>query len=320
MKRFWPILLAICLITTLWIPGIAFAKGPPAGGGGGEEPTAGNNLSFPTIAVDSFAALDVIPPTELQLTVPYTGPYTGLSAEELAIATSDEWYAQKTEGNVWQADFRRSTEHESVTYIDWGDNIESVNPKLGAPFRLEITLYQALVPNTQGETLTQYQMAILAFPSSPNEVQGTNGETFEGDYATVISTQPKLGIQYLGGSVPEDLIWDGTQWVRADTTIPVATTISFAPELNVAGKYIYGASQGGWKPANTGYYRITFHVPDNSTIDLSTATINNYPFSEDVEVTEDESETGAAIPVVVGDSNLSYVDVLVVAGGSRRPK
>ena len=29
-----------------------------------------------------------------------------------------------------------------MTYVDWGDNIESNNPKVGAPTRLEVALYK----------------------------------------------------------------------------------------------------------------------------------------------------------------------------------
>ncbi len=57
------------------------------------------------------------------------------------IEIAGSWYAQKVDGNVWQADFE-STGAIDVTFIDWGDNIESVNPKTLRPFRLEVTLYK----------------------------------------------------------------------------------------------------------------------------------------------------------------------------------
>ncbi len=132
-------------------------------------------------------------------------------------------------------------------------------------------------------------MAVLANPSSPEEIQGTNTVTYEGAYATVISTLPKLVVQHLGTTVPE-LIWDGTKWVHLEGSTPPVAAVVFAPELNVAGKYIYGASQGGWKPDQAGYYRITFYSSEDSGIDLSLATIGNFPFAE-VETLSEETET-----------------------------
>ncbi len=100
-------------------------------------------------------------------------------------------------------------------------------------------------------------MAELEYPSSANELQGTNTTTYPSPFATVISAKPKLVVQYLGPTLPTRVSWDGTKWTGY-TVIPV----SFAPELNVGGKYIYGASEGGWKPDKVGYYRVTFYIPN----------------------------------------------------------
>jgi hypothetical protein len=191
--------------------------GPPPGkgpGGGGEE-TSGNNLSFPVILAGGITLTEL---GGVTLTVPYTGPYTGLSAEELAIAQGDTWYAQKVTGNKWQADFKTliASENAVPEYIDWGDNAESVNPKLGRPFRLEVTLYdQVGSPEIQEDGMNGYEMAVLAFPSSSKEVQGTNGETYESDWATVAAagdTGPKLVVQHIEGATDLDLItWDAVQ-------------------------------------------------------------------------------------------------------------
>lgn len=273
-----------------------------------------NNLSFPAIAVDGFA---ITPLTSSSFLVPYAGTYPGLTAEEIAALGSGPWYAQKTTGNVWQAEFaNRGT--EDVTYIDWGDNIESVYPKIRLPFRLEVTLYKDLGE----ETMTAYNMAVLEYPSSSTELQGTNTITAENNFATVISSRPKLVIQYLKSSVPA-LTWIPliSQWVNIDDSeeVPVVTyynivPVSFAPELNVGGKYIYGASQGGWKPTLTGYYRITFYLPPTpgSGVNLAQAMIANASndFTGSLEGT-------AATPEVDAANNLTYVDVLVKSGGRR---
>ena len=237
--------------------------------------------------------------------MPYSGTYPGLTDEEIADREANgPWYAQKTQpANQWRADHAIAT-GAAVTFVDWGDNIESVNPKLRRPFRLEVTLYQALATPMQG-----YVMALLENPSSPDELQGTNGQQYDSQFATVISNSPKLAIQYLGISMPTDeLTWDGSAWSQG-TDVPV----TFAPELNVGGKYIYGASQGGWKPTDQGFYRITFFVPAGG-VSLESAVIGNYAtFSMPAALEADEG--GAATPVVRGDLNLTYVDVEVLGGG-----
>ena len=160
-----------------------------------------------------------------------------------------------------------------VTYIDWGDNVESVSPKTRSPFRLEVTLYEPLAD--LAVTAHGHTMAVLEYPSSSTELQGTNKAEYDATYATVVSATPKLVVQFLGASVPTNLEWASTKWVYPGTsTWPTIAPVSFAPELNVGGKYIYGASQGGWKPTQAGYYRITFYVPSGE-VNLASGTIVN---------------------------------------------
>lgn len=257
-------------------------------GGGGEE-SAGNNLSFPAFLADDFV---LTPITQSMFTTPYTGPYTGLTAEELALLEGYSWYAQKVDGNVWQAEFQKAGDID-VTYIDWGDNIESFSPKVGRPFRLEVTLYKDI----SSDPMTGYKMALLAFPSSPDEVQGTNTETYESNWSTVASNKAKLVVQRFECD-PSTLVWNGESWSGALTP----ENVVFAVELNVGGKLIYGAAEGGWKPQVLGTYRLTFYIP-NSSVNLSTAYIGSAP------------TTQVAFPQVDAVNNLSYVDVVVVAGG-----
>lgn len=297
-------LLAVAVALALIVPAGALAKGrPPV-----TEVT--NNLSFPAIAVDEFAISQL---TTTSFTVPYTGDYPGLTASEIAeMEASGPWYPQKTTGNAWQADYVSQT-GEAVTWVDWGDNVESVSPTVRRPFRLEIVLFKDLDPLEAGETtMTAYTMGVLEYPSSSTELQGANTTTYESRYATVISKLPKFVVQYYDTAVPSDLTWTGTQW-SAGTIKPV----SFAPELNVGGKYIFGASEGGWKPLEAGWYRLTFYVPTTSGIDLSGAAIGDYadrfgaiPEPPEGEVVA-EAEGGGAVPVIDALNNLTYVDVYV---------
>lgn len=323
--------LAVLLVAALAVAGPVLAGNGPGGPGGGTggggtggggtgggegETTVGNNLSFPTIAVDGFA---ITPLGASSFTVPYSGAYPGLTAEQLAVVTDGRpWYPQKTAGNAWQADFAVQAAVD-VTYVDWGDNIEAVNPKQGRPFRLEVLLFHRLPLDALGAqtTMTAYRMAALEYPSSSNELQGTDTTTYESTFATVVSRSPQLVVQYLGATVPTGMTWLGGQW-SAGAVVPV----TFAPELNVGGKYVFGASQGGWRPDKLGYYRITFYAPAGSGVNLASAQVGNYAdFSAPAIAVAAEGDDhggedgGVATPVVVPEHNLTFVDVQVMAGG-----
>jgi hypothetical protein len=320
MKRIFAFAAAATLCGLL--AGTAAFSAPPPGKGPGGETAQGNNLSFPALAVDGYAISEI---TQTLFTVPYVGDYPGLTAEEIAALAGDDWYPQKTEGNTWQADYLTGQAVE-VSYVDWGDNIEAVNPKVGRPFRLEIQLYKQLNewPWDGANGMTGYVMAELEYPSSSNELQGTNTMTYQGNFATVVSNLWKLRIQYCGNAIPNDifgLYWNGSSWVGGTTTC-TDVPISFAVELNVGGKVIFGGSQGGWKPKNAGWYRITFYGPATTTdLSLVDAEVGNYadfsvpPALEPLAAESDEGDEGAATPVVDGFNNISYVDVQAVAGG-----
>ena len=47
-------------------------------------------------------------------------------------------------------------------------------------------------------------------------------------------------------------------------------------ECNVGGKFIFGASTGGFKPDKAGEYRITFYFEEGSTVSLADAQIGDY--------------------------------------------
>ncbi len=281
--------------------------GGSKGGGGEVETTAGNNLSFPTIAGDGFA---IVPISQTLFTKQYSGLYVGLTAEEIASLQGYEWYAQKTDGNIWQAGYflNPSGTRINIFGVDWGDNVESVNPLLGQPFRLEVTLYTK--PTT---LMIGYNMRALANPSSPDEIQGTNKVTYESLFATVASPRPTMVIQHiLDASATSSLVWNGTAWTKDGLVIPT-TTISFGPELNVAGKYVYGASSGGWRPVEDGLYRLTFYAPA-SDISFRDAVVGNLAdWSTTTEVAT-ETETGVAKPVIDVADNLTYIDTTVVSG------
>jgi hypothetical protein len=268
-------------------------------GGGGHTTIASNNLSFPALLADGFS----LTPISESLTVPYTGPYDGLTPEEIAALDEESpWYAQKVEGNIWQGSYQDYV-GTPVAFIDWGDAMESVNPKIRRPYRVEFGVYVQLTT-----PMSAYTMALLAYPSSLDETQGTNGTRYDSYYATIATPLGKCVIQKFEDA--STLTWNVVtgQWDNAEDP---ETGFGFAQELNVGGKYIFGASTGGWKPMVEGTYRITFFFDTGTEVVLTGAQVGDY--NDGAPIIPKIGETNTA--VVVPENNLTYMDVTVVPGG-----
>ena len=272
------------------------------GGGGGHTETQANNLSFPALLADGFS----LSPITESLTVPFTVDAincVGLTPEEIAaLLATGPWYAQKVEGNVWQGPYDTYTAGTPVTFIDWGDAMESVDPKIRRPYRVEFGVYVELLA-----PMSAYTMALLAYPSSKDETQGTNGTTYDCNYATIASPLGKVVIQrYDPGAT---LVWNATlgQW---DGAYAPETGFGFAQELNVGGKFIFGASTGGWKPTELGEYRITFYF-ENSEVSLVGSQVGDYNGGAPIIPKIGENNTA----VVDDVNNLTYMDVQCTGGG-----
>lgn len=263
-----------------------------------EDTTLGNNLSFPVFAKDGMT---ISPIVETLFTTVY--------------ATIDDvdWYAQKVEGNVWQADYNTEEASIFVDEIDWGDSLETVLHKKGSSVRLELTLYEDLKDDVTDVPMTAYTMAVLANPSSPDEIQGTDTTTYDAIEATIVTDQGHMIVQYLGRKLPtEGITWDTSEKLWEDSTGAFESqAITFGPELNVGGKYIFGAAQGAWKPSMAGWYRLTFYTDSNSEVKFMGAQIrkpSEYLHEANVD----------------GVNNLTYIDIEIVEsrtpGGNKRNK
>ncbi len=279
-------------------------KGKGGGGGGGHTTVLTNNLSFPVFAADGFIMTPLANPSFSNI---YLGPYTGLTNEDLAVLEGSNWYAQKVENNVWQADFKMvQGQSVDVTFVDWGDAIESIDPKIGRPYRLELALYNKL-----STPMEAYTMALLAFPSSPNETQGTNGIKYSSSYATITSPNGKLVVQKFEPAETVTPVWTGDRWTGDGIGNPVP--IAFAPELNVGGKYIFGASTGGWTPTEIGNYRITFYMANYMGNESSVNLGNAFIADNIAPTTPKDAENNQ--PVVDATYKITYVDVQATSGG-----
>ena len=309
------------ILSALALPAQLAAPGGPGGGnggggngggggGGGETETAGNNLSFPVIWADTA------------MTLPGTMGVANLAVPWPELVGGYYAYPQQTDGNVWQADNIVDRTGVAVDKIDWGDSLESIDMKVGKPVRIELSLYKLLAA-----PMLAFSMEILANASSPDEVQGvlspdppptTTALTEESDEATVYSTYGRLVVQKLSvpreNIAPDALSWNGTEWTDPNpndsVSVGSAEPLTFTGELNVAGKVIYGLSAGGWKPTQTGDYRITFYFAAGGNVSLASATIA--PLEAETIV---PAATGGGAAKVVPGKNITYIDVRVTARG-----
>lgn len=300
MKRLIAYVL-IGMIVLGMLPTAVLARGP---GGGGEETTAANNLSFPVIWSTNTKLLLNGAEAQASLTVPYTD----------VNPCGDGYlpYAQKTDGNVWQAANEVIATGVVVDGIDRGDSLESVYMKVGRPVRIEATLYKDLA-----EAMLEYPMVMLANPSSPDEVQGVCAQNLVGtdalggydngnninDYDSYKATiyTPNFGLVIQQITPGTAYTWNSVEKTWDDADSPI--TPIFAGELNVGGKVIYGLAEGGWKPSVPGTYRITFYLTGSDTSFVSDTTSIVNPGGI------------AGVTAIDYTNNLTYVDITVVSGG-----
>ncbi|ETA79915.1 hypothetical protein [Youngiibacter fragilis] len=201
--------------------------------------------------------------------------------------------------NAWQADWARTYEPVTIDFIDWGNPMENTYPQVGYRFPIELYLYTKLT-----EPMTAYTMACLEYPSSADEVYGTNGAKFESYYATVLTNKFRAeAINLTYGGV---------------------TKINLEPAIGPSGKMNFASAGGGWIPTKAGTYRIFFYV-DDPLISFEGAVINNdehYVFSLGLKA-EGLSQNKEGLSYIVNGADFTWIDVTVVepnGGGGRKTK
>jgi hypothetical protein len=303
---------------------------PDDPGGGGGKPggeTAGNNLSFPVQwsetgrTVTLPGVMDVV---TIQGTV-LPGTYT---PDDLTPCLGA---VQKDPLNSWQADSVLATPN-SVTTIDWGDNLESKDWKLGTVVRVETGLYDSVLD----AAMTRYEMCYISGSGTDEvwglRVTGSAGNyvpvSFESTEAMVYTAGARLTIQKIDAATAGSLTWDAAthQWTGTGATAPVFNMAtwertsdgpgSYGAELNVGGKIVYGFV---WRTSGLeeGEYRLTFSLDNDAEFD-SGATLVGAGILQAVEeeVTVSAEDEGAGNTAVVDDTNdLTYIDVGLVGGG-----
>ncbi len=302
-----------------------------------EEETAGNNLAVPILwSEDGYT----VPLRGAMGTPTLTGATAACSTVAGATAA-----LQQDEGNTWQADNILLAGNQ-VSSIDWGDNLESKDWRVGQMLRVETGLYS----DVSSAPMTGYEMCYVS-GSGQTEMWGAvlNGPdgavSYEGTEAMVYSAGARLTIQRIdAGATPS---WDATnhRWTGAGVADPVYNgalhegtaggTNSFGAEINVSGKLVYGFI---WQTAGlyNGEYRLTFSL-DGASGDFpgSGTSLANASVRTSTEAAalmmgpggggmggggggggEDEGSGNTA--VVVGASQLSYIDV-ALSGGEDAP-
>ena len=301
---------------------------------GGE--TAGNNLSYPVIWAEGIGK--TLPGTA-GMTPVTTGEWwywwgtTGTDPDIIPLSCAPDpdnelicddgipgsssgdppganWvkaYLQKDLGNVWQAETADwSATPVVVDWIDWGDNLESVDWYTKSMVRTEVVLYQDLIA-----PMLEYQMRHVS-GWGINEVHGLavdyNGAMLgTGEKATVYSHCARLTIQKLlvdrDNALLGTLVWDDInhEWTGTDLVHPPIfnKTVSeagdgpgyYSAEINVKGKVIYGYTWNVRKLNDftvnrdlggvaAGDYRVTFSFDD--TCGSETVLLNAF-FEEPIE-------------------------------------
>lgn len=259
-------------------------------------------------------------------------------------------YLQKDSKNVWQAGSADwSAAPVNVHWIDWGDNLESVDWYTRSQVRTEVVLFQDL-----DTPMLEYEMRHTS-GWGIDEVHGLAtidgvAQTGPGTRATVYSHCARLTIQKLlfdrDNTNLDYLVWvPGEGWTEPefypDSEVPFDLDLInphifngsvheggdgpgyYSAEINVKGRIIYGYTWNVRKLNDgAGDYRITFSFDEI----CGTASLNTFfvdgttnilvPLETEEASTEAEPvDEGGATAVLRTDLNLTYIDVRILERG-----
>lgn len=303
--------------------------GKPDNPGGGGKPggeTAGNNLSFPVQVSESVYPLTFPGAAGTVLIDGVVLPGTNSTDDPTPCLGA----VQKDSLNSWQADSALATPNV-ITTIDWGDNLESKDWKLGTVVRVETGLYDSVL----AAPMTRYEMCYIS-GSGTDEVWGLRVTGSAGAYvpvelesteAMVYTAGARLTIQHIVPGGP--YTWDPAthMWTGTGASAPIFNAAawqatadgpgSYGAELNVGGKIVYGYV---WKTTGltAGEYRLTFSLDDAETgfvgsgasFDGTTIILGS---TEAVAAAEEEG--GGNTAQIDTTNQLTYIDVGLTAGG-----
>jgi len=310
-----------------------------------EEETAGNNLAVPVLWSEDGYTVALRGAMDAPTLTGATAPCSEMASTTAAL--------QQEESNTWQADNLLAAGNQ-VTTVDWGDNLESKDWRVGQMLRVETGLYS----DVSSAPMTGYEMCYVSGSGQTEKwgaVLGSSGDavTYESPEAMVYTAGARLTIQRIDADATP--VWDPVthQWTGAGVATPVYNgalhegttggTNSFGAEINVSGKLVYGFI---WQTSGlfNGEYRLTFSLDDaidafpGSGTSLATASIRTSTEAATLAMGpgggmggggmgggghgggggggEDEGSGNTA--VVVPGSELTYIDV-ALSGGEDPP-
>ncbi|GGK18188.1 hypothetical protein GCM10007962_10470 [Yeosuana aromativorans] len=349
--------------------------GGNGGGGGGhggndDGETAGNNLSFPVIFADGGSK--VLPgtmgayslegvwwyvwgedPIDPQAPLYSCEPLDNTSGKCKdgsdpgdGISTVYKAYIQKDAKNIWQA-YNTSVpagETLNIDYVDWGDNLESLDWTLTSQVRTEMVLLQDI------DSVTEFSMRHVD-SWGIDEVHGLQTTLQDqviygpGTQATVYTPNARFTVQKLNvaslDQVTDKLSWEPKMgWTEVNPSDNMVNDAIFNmavseagdgpgyynAEINVKGKIIYGYT---WNVREmnegSGYYRLTFSFDEGNEA-IGTAKFDEFtqiivPIEEEestetAKTTEtQEAPGGGGTAVMDWLNNLTYMDVYIKAKG-----
>lgn len=213
--------------------------------------------------VTNLAALPV-PVTSL----PYLDPTTTYTLDGI------DYYKQQSV-STWQGQWEKGKADTQHVTAAWGDNLVSQALTANSTIRIEMVLSKTLTA-----PMTSYWMESL-YGTRENEIQGTDGTTYDNMVAFVFASNAHLKIQKLDGSGNPDgaALYDQTLWEGDGPGF-------LAGEVNVSGNFTYGfvwnlkneVLPGDITTGKTGTWRLTFSLdpvspkltPNNTLIDVAT--------------------------------------------------
>lgn len=361
--RLLTLTISLTLLTAM--PSHAAGSPGGSGGGSGGRPSgelAGNNLSFPVVWAEGIAKpLPGTPGQEPSLNGAWMW-WWGTEESDPNVVPLSAWpdpdnpgykddgiplswigmpiplhdanlvsaFIQKDPANVWQAEtlIPESTHANPmvVDWIDWGDNLESVNWHTRSQVRTEVVLFaenKDWIADNPATHWKEYEMrhvsgwgidevhGLACDPAFDN--QGYPGHHAyrlgPGNLATVYSCCARLTIQKLlaprGSQELTELVWiPKLGWTGSTINPPVFNMAVYeggdgpgyySAEINVKGRVIYGYT---WNVRNlhdptgntaAGDYRITFSFDANADgTPLNTAF---WPGQTQIAQSADEAET-----------------------------
>lgn len=221
-------------------------------------------------------------------------PY--LDPDTIYTIDSVDYYQQHTV-STWQGQWVDGSAEAQHVSGKWGDNLISQRLTTNSIIRIEMVLSKALPA-----VMTSYTMKSL-YGVNENEIQGTDGTTYDNSTGFVFATNARLKIQKLdgGGSPDGTAIYDNGLWHGDGPG-------NFAAEVNIAGNFTYGfvwnlknqTLPGDVTTGKAGTWRITFYLAnDNSGAGGGVPAANNNTFIDTVENGVRVSDTEVYIDITV---------------------